>query len=272
MKHRKSSVRGVQSRLRKFSPGSKPKSPPTRVSAVRKAPAGKGIFVRGIASVGGVQRIVDVAVWAGLRWVAVQSWWKDQAASGSYNPNGIYMPQLAAALRERGIDFWVWGWGYPSQNAAFAQTVGGAARLGKGAILDLEGEEWNNQDAAVEDLVTRMRTELQGRGLGLTSYGRPSNFPQFPWSTATLFDFGMPQLYLGHQAYGIGYLAEGVADYTALGFEKVIPILGAYDLSAAEMTQLYGVTPRPAGAVAWWDFTNADNEPSRWYAIQGAPI
>jgi hypothetical protein len=252
---------------------SRPRSPGS-FATVRRVPVGKGIFVRGVASAGGPDRIVAVSVWAGLRWVAVQSWWKDQTASGVYNGNAAYMAEIAGKLRRAGIQFWVWGWPYPEQASAFASEVGGHARLGSGAFLDLEGDEWQGEGsiAAAHSLVSKMRASLAGRGLGLTSYGRPSNFPAFPWTTAQLYDFGAPQLYLGHRTYGAGYQAAGVEDYEALGFRAVVPLLGAYDMDPGEMAAVYANTPRPAGAVGWWDMANADAEPSRWYAIQGAPI
>jgi hypothetical protein len=211
-----------------------------------------------------------MAAWAGLKWVAVQGWWKDKSASGSYNPNGLLIPHLASALRQHGIDFWVWGWPYPDQAHAFSITVGGAARLGAGAILDLEGDEWDAQRDAGLALVSQLRSELGGRGLGLTSYGRPANFPTFPWSLAPAFDFGMPQLYSGHKAYGPGYQAQGVADYDELGFKKVVPLLAAYNIEPDEMAEVYSLTPQPAGAVGWWDFTNADANPARWQVIRNA--
>lgn len=244
---------------------------PLSITSVRRVPRGKGIFVRGVASVGGPQRILDMAKYAGLEWVAVQSWWKDTAASGGYNPNWIYTPALAAALRAEGIDFWSWGWPYPWQTDAFAQAVGGAGAFGRGAILDIEGPEWEGGDAELTALVSMMRAELDGRGLGLTSYGWPPNFPEQPWSTAPLFDFGMNQAYLAHEVYGEDFQADSVASYEELGFRAVVPLLAAYDLTEEQMVQIHARTPKPAGAVGWWDFANADADPARWDAIRGVP-
>jgi hypothetical protein len=232
-------------------------------------PKGKGLFVRTVDSVGGVDRVVQWTKWAGVSWLCVQFIWQ---YDNIYEADRLYNLNRFAALRDKaaqaGIALWLWG--YPNQMGVsrFGDALATAQSLAQaeGVILDPESS-WYNQTGHATALVQVSREAVAGKPVGVTSYGYPPYHPSFPWSQfAAAADFGVPQVYKGVEI-GPDYQKLGVEAYQALGFKAVIPALAAYDFGPAEMLAIYERTPRPDGAVIWWDMYHLDQMPQRWSAI-----
>jgi hypothetical protein len=232
-------------------------------------PKGKGLFIRTIDGVGGVDRVVQWSKWAGVSWLAVQFIWQ---YDNPYQADQIYNLDRWIEMRDKaatsGIQLWLWG--YPNFMGVyrFANALDTAHAMAEpaGVILDPE-MSWYNQEGHAEALVDSSREVVGGKPVGVTSYGYPPYHPSFPWSVfASKSDFGLPQVYKGLEI-GPDYQRLGVEAYQELGFKAVIPALAAFDFGPAEMLAIYERTPRPAGAVIWWDMYNLDQMPQRWSAV-----
>lgn len=252
------------------------KKPVAKIAAapVRRSPRGKGVFVRMIEGAGGVEHIVARARWAGLSWVCAQVYWKGTYSDPDHgtNLNAEHLHDLQAALKPHGIVLWLWGWPVPDRLDEFANVIesGTAGLPYAGLILDVEGNEWFDQHIAALVLMDAMPDVIGGRPLGVTSYGYPPNFQTMPWGALNHADFGVPQVYHGHDVYGPDYQAAAMGEWDALGFDTLAPALAAYDLTAAEMTEIYARTPKPDDAVIWWDFYNLEQNPELWWAVKAA--
>lgn len=232
-------------------------------------PKGKGLFVRTIDGVGGVDRIVAMSKWAGVSWLCVQFIWQ---YDNIYQADRIYNLERLSELRDKatanGIALWLWGYPNPMGVSRFADALATAQSLAQaeGIVLDPE-KSWYNQTGHATALVDASRAATGGKTVGVTSYGWPPYHPKFPWNQfASASDFGLPQVYKGFEL-GPDYQRLGVEAYQGLGFKAVVPALAAYDFGPDEMLAIYDRTPRPDGAVIWWDFYNLDQMPQRWSAI-----
>lgn len=231
------------------------------------------MFVRALAlHTGTPAQMVASARAADLGWVAIQVIWQHHDHDNVLNLD--VLPTYAKALRDADVDVWIWG--YPERDVArriaFANVVGEAcAQSGAiGVLIDAEAPYRGATNTQAADLVGRVRGGAPGRLVGLTSYGNVPAFADMPWAGfAETCDLGIPQAYHGQDILGPHYQADAVGWYRDLGFPAIVPALAAWDLSVAQMLEIYARTPTPDRAVIWWDWHNA-NVHQTWPAIDQA--
>ncbi len=234
-------------------------------------PKGKGMFLRTLKLAGTRQEVLDGMKTRGLSWVAITRIWQ---YSEPDRPSSLFntsqLPDYAAALHDAGHEVWVWGYPAPGKHDEFVENLVSMAVSVKarGIILDPEEPFLDKADAAAALMAATLAAAAQhGLGVGVTSYGAPWNFPNFPWSTFCGADFGMPQIYDASNSMPATYPVKSVNAWKELGFKRIAPISAAFNKTREQMTALLKATPIE-GTVSWWDWFNCSGDPKRWDAVQ----
>ena len=160
-------------------------------------PRGCGIYVRQIQrNIHGTPgQFARKALDNGLRFVALQACW--QTDTVTRRTNASKLADYGAALRERSIEPWVWGYPNAGMEDAFVDRMReGADDAGAaGMILDPE-LPYKRKPARLRELLEKTIDSMgEAHNLGFTSYGLISAHRTFPWDVAQNHGFGSPQVY-----------------------------------------------------------------------------
>lgn len=231
---------------------------------------GKGMFVRSVKHVGTVAAMLARAEEVGLQWLAFQAIWQWKSKKST-----LYSGQAAhaKALRAAGRDVWVWGYPCPgaTKEDEFVEVMlGSAAALqARGLIIDAE-EPFLGEAVAAARLVAKLVPKAHAAGLcvGLSSYGAPWNFGNFPWAAFTGVDFASPQIYDIDNDLGETYPHDSVAAYKAHGYTRIVPACPTFSKTSKQLTALLAEVPASQGAIVWWDWYNSTQNPFTWKQLQ----
>ncbi len=235
-------------------------------------PAGKGMFIRDLAKAGTRKQVLERMAQCGLSWVAIQKIW--QYTDPPNKPSSLYntktLAEYSEDLQAAGREVWIWGYPAPGKHQEFVEVLLAAATQVKarGVIVDPEAPYIDQMGAAVT-LMTLLvnQANKHGLGVGVTSYGAPWFFPEFPWNAFRSASFGMPQIYDADNNMGKTYPKESVDAWKAKGFKNIVPISAAFNKDKAAMAALLAETPVD-GSICWWDWYNCSLEPDRWDALK----
>ena len=220
-------------------------------------PKGKGVWVHTVKHAKTPAQMIENLKRIGADYVLLATvWQKEDGRTVRYSPQNI--PRYAEALREAGIDVWLWGWPDSSKKRidTFVSEVVPIWEASKasGFVLDME-DQWNKRhDSNARYLITQLRKHGP---VGVTTYGGgPANVPNFPWKAiAQESDFGMPQIYTELSKYGEGYPERAVTRYVDAGFRGVVPVLSAAPKrNRAYMDAYQAHTPLPEDSVSYWHY------------------
>lgn len=196
---------------------------------------GKGMFIwkipnceRGVANT-----IAAVAQAAGLTHILIK------VANGIYpynfdrDRNQDLVPEVAQALRSRGIQPWGWHYVYgrdPLNEARIAIRRVREMNL-DGYVINAEIEyKQPGKKAAAEQFMNTLRSGLPNTPLALSSFRYPAYHPQLPWREfLEKCDYNMPQVYWMH-AHNPGIqLRQSVRQFQSLNpFRPIIPTGAAF--------------------------------------------
>jgi hypothetical protein len=181
--------------------------------------------------------------------------------------NGTSWASYASAWEETGCDLWIWGWPVPNRIDDFVKGMSETcANWGAlGIIMDCEAP-WNDHATEATELTTKILS--LGVPIGMTSYGAPWYHTKFPFAEFSKVDFGMPQIYDSENSLPQDYPTKSIEAWHELGYTHLVPSSAAYK-SAAQMTDLLSRTPVPDQSITWWDWHNANLDPTggRWDVI-----
>ena len=242
-------------------------------------PKGKGVFIIDLPSQG-PEYLIERLRYLGIQWVAIEiAWYGPPGPPSSYDALGrthnmengrlaAFVPELTAA----GIQCWVWGYPAPDRIPAFVDNVKDAYQAApalSGVIIDPEEPWYGAQHGpALEDIISRLKG--LGRPVGLSSYGRPSYHPTFPWRAIGGVDFGMPQIY---SELGAGYPPKADQEWRSFGVPYIVPLNGASSAhEPAAITQQAAWSVTQDGAIGWWTYHHAVGNSGRADAIRGIRV
>ena len=241
------------------------------IKAASWKPKGKGVFFRGLKTYGTPAETVAKLKAQGATWVLLigDSWHKNMVST--YYPSLI--GEYAKALRDAGIDVWLWGWVDP-ESPHFEEWPAHYGRVAKqtgakGVLVNAEkpfyGKKWN---AAAEWLVDALHA--QGLKVIVSSYGSVKSHPNFAWEGFRKADGGAPMIYDLSNKLGTKYPPRSVAEWSEL-FDVVIPVWGMASSGGQTIEQeiaLSEATPLPSDAVAVWDayWLKTKKDRGAWYA------
>lgn len=240
--------------------------------AAARVPTGKGMFVRHLAiDTGTPEQCAAQCRWANLHWLPIEAIWQDKDGWVKRHNEGLFQ-EYGAALREAGVRPWIWGYPHPEKTGEFTDVVAAAVEQSgaSGVLLDPEGPWLGATTQQAVALVQSMRAALPGTMLGVTSYPKPIWVPGLPWDGFLGCDFGLPQVYDSQGDQGPSWQAQGVENYQAAGFRAVVPALpsfGPVGTTPQDIVTVFDRTPRPDGAVIWWDWKNC-NAKQNWAGIR----
>ena len=217
-------------------------------------PKGKALFVETLTP----SNLVERATWLGCSWALLET----SGMSGGRVNSDDALADFAAQLRDADVEVWLWGWPMPDAVDDFVDDLKDAvaASGATGFVLDMEKAWMKGQCDAAKDLVAKLRAATDIT-LGLSSYGKPDNFPDYPWDELSALDFGLPQIYDSQDKYGPGFPQRCVDNWRKwFGEKPIVPTLGVNSTSAARMQVLFDNTPLDDGACSWWSFRGAISE------------
>jgi hypothetical protein len=196
---------------------------------------GKGFYIWKIKYTehGDVGEIARLASKAGFSHVLVK------IADGKYAYNIDYdrkvdlVPGLKKALKDEGIECWGWHFVYgdePEGEAQIAlQRIHGLGL--DGYVIDAEGRYAKpGKAAAARTFMKRLRNNIQGIPIALSSYRYPSYHPYLPWDEfLSKCDLNMPQVYW-LKAHNAGWqLQRSVSEFQNMTHRPpIIPTGAAY--------------------------------------------
>jgi hypothetical protein len=176
------------------------------------------------------------------------------------------VPEVAQALRNRGIQVWGWHYVYGAKPSSEAEIAIQRVRdLGlEGYIIDAEVEfKQPGMDAAARQFMADLRKGLPSLPVALSSFRFPSYHPQLPWKDfLDKCDYNMPQVYW-QSAHNAGVqLRRSVREFQALvPYRPIIPTGPVYKVGDWE--------PTPADIIEFMDTARSLDLPSanyfEWY-------
>ena|GEM_PF-2435789 len=246
-------------------PPTEPEPQPPEPEPDARIPRGKGMFVRSLTGTGTVDNMKQHITERGIQWICVQRLWQYDDPNDDKYYNESSFDDYKRAWEDTGCELWIWGWPVPNREDDYVATMWETRQEwgAKGIVMDCEAP-WYDQGAQATVLIDKM-TSL-GCPVGLTSYGAPWYHARFPFAEFSKADFGVPQIYDSQNSMPEDYPTRSVAEWRALGYEKVVPASTAYK-TPAEMRDLLSRTPTPEKSIVWWDWYNADLDPGRWAVI-----
>lgn len=234
-------------------------------------PSGKGMFVRSLSHAGTPEEMVATMQANGLTWVCVQRLWQYEEKDTKLLNSGDQMKSYADAVHQAGLGFWVWGYPVPGKENEFVDTLFDAFDYAEaqGVIIDPE-IEYKDTEGTGTTLMTKMLMEAGQRGtfVGVSSFGAPWNFKTFPWAEFACAHFGVPQIYDSKNTQGLDYGRRSTEAWMEHGFRVVIPASAAYNKTQDQAAILLSGTPTNQGAIIWWDWYNATENPDLWPVIR----
>ncbi len=236
--------------------GPAPVSPPSPLVGppVPGLPQGKGVFVRAISHGGPPELFAERMAYLGMEHVFVQSMFHERTVK-RVNDQSRYL-ELGERLRGVGCVPWVWGWPRPESIDQFIDvSLAAMEKLGAPGLLVNVENPWIREPEAAARLMEKCRDALDGRPLGITTYGAgPGRISGFPWEAFASCDFTVPQWYDMHNSLDAGYPMRALERYRAQGYPNIIPAWSAMSQHPPRlMAQMASESPIPAGAVCWWD-------------------
>lgn len=196
---------------------------------------GKGFYLWNIPNCekGDVKQIASLARQAGLTHLLIK-------VADRYYPHNVssdgsidFVPPLADALREAGIQ--VWGWQYvygfePGPEARMANQRIEQLHL-DGFVIDAEEQyKLPGREQAARRYLGDLRSRFPDLPLGLSSYRFPTLHPQLPWKAfLEHVDFNMPQVYWEKAHNPADQLARTLREFRNIGpLRPVFPTGAAY--------------------------------------------
>jgi hypothetical protein len=222
-------------------------------------PTGTGMFVRSLVHTGTPDECVAFMQSHGITWLAVMAIWQNETEPSNRVNKNLHQ-EYGDALRAAGLGYWVWGYPWPGKESEFADALLAAADASGalGVIIDPE-KPYRGTKGAGKLLVDNLMPACAERDilLGFTSYGSPWYFRDFPWGEFTDAHFAINQAYDAENRGDPAYPSKSQDAYRALGYHTLIPGLGAFAKTEAQVLDLFRNTPQPHGALIWWDWVNA---------------
>lgn len=242
---------------------------------------GKGFYLWKIPNCenGNPGAIARVAYAAGLTHVLIK------IANGIYRSNYDYdrkvdfVPEVAAALKARGIQ--VWGWHYVYGNDPAGEARMAVQRMRElyldGYVLDAEVEyKAPGKRSAASQFMRLLRAGLPDKPIALSSFRYPSYHPQLPWREfLERCDLNMPQVYWMKADNPGAQLTRCVQEFQNLTpFRPIFPTGAAFpehgwQPTAAEVTEFLNTARglELQGVNFWsWDSTRS-KMPELWELI-----
>lgn len=225
-------------------------------------PRGVGMYLRKITreAYGTPAQAAARAADHGLSFVAFPSVWQDERGHLDLNASRLE-EEYAAAMRERRIAVWVWGYPDLGREGPFVRDlVEHARRLRAAGVLPDVEKPYKGEPAATRRLLELVIDSLdEGLGLGVTSYGR------LDWhelEALEAYGWISPQVYtvtaeaarraiLSWLTDEHGRVREGV---------HVVPSIPTYGPNSEGQLGAYlgAIEDLCAGAIAWsWPSTSA---------------
>ena len=255
-------------------------------SPVGLIPVGKGMFTQSAltAEASDANAMAVRAREVGLSWIAIGHAWSNSGRTAIRNTDDELRLYAEALRREQpDIALYVWGYPHPDQTVSHVSALIDAAVVinADGVIVDPElPYKWSgsSQRAVLRRAGAELMDELVGaRALGLsigvTSYGRAHFHRNMPWTEfAAGADYGMPQIYEyrrgGTSTFSSDYPTRCMDDWSARGFNRLIPLSAAFDRSSEETVELLSRTPVPDAAIGWFRWITAGYRAGVWNAIR----
>mgnify|MGYP006295077011 FL=1 len=196
--------------------------------------AGKGMMIWQLRRCedGSPERIAQTAQQAGLTHVLIK------VANGmlAYNvdrtTNQDLVPDVAKALKSRGIE--VWGWHYiyghnPIGEARIAIQRAKQLHL-DGYVIDAEIEyKQRGMDKKAEQFMQAIRGPLSNIPIALSSYRYPKYHPELPWKQFLKYcDYNMPQVYWEQAHTPASQLERSFQQFQALAPNRKFVPTGAF--------------------------------------------
>lgn len=232
-------------------------------------PTGGGVFVRSLADTGSPDECVAFMRSHGVTWIAAMAIWQNETTPSNRANKNLHQ-QYGEALRAAGLGYWLWGFPWPGKESEFVDAIIAAADASGalGVIIDPE-KPYRGTRGAGKLLVDKLMPACAERDilLGFTSYGSPWYFQDFPWSEFRDVHFAINQAYDAENKGDPSFPSRSQEAYRALGFDAIIPGLGAFSKTETEAEVLFKNTPLPHGAWIWWDWVNATKH-GLWAAIK----
>jgi hypothetical protein len=230
---------------------------------------GKGVFVRHAFGAQAAERMAE----AGIKWAALQVAFQSSSRKDLIRDLATIKKE-AKALREKGIEVWLWGFPVPSKAEKFAALMIPAMRDVKpgGVILNMELSEararksdpvvpaWNTRrekmaEVKADLLIKFLRKSFSTTPLALSSHGFASK--ALPWMALDKLDGGMPQAYDADRSNkkrkGRTFVQQCLDAYRK-HYDWVIPTLGANTTNSSNMKLLYKDLGGEIAACNWWSW------------------
>jgi len=186
------------------------------------------------------------------------------------------LERLASALREHGIEVWVWSFPHPKHARRVGERLGDAmlAARARGAILDVErappGEVGEWTAAGARELVAAVLDRMTERhGLAVTSYPIRSTWrASIPWDELAV-GIGSPQCY--RTADTPRLLDRALEEWTEAHGRDVVPLIDSYRGDherlrsvALRVAGVAGVVDRPRfPGIGVWSYSTTDGAERR---------
>lgn len=223
-------------------------------------PTGKGLWLRDVDALDGVEGRRDVAALVRRLVAARFSWVSPVALWGGSRVRED--AELHAELAANGLDVWPL-WALPRPES-WREEIGPffehASNVGAvGVVVDPEREFLDQHEEALA-FADALRAECDARGLELaiTSYSMPDAHPRFPWGPfAAVADLGIAQTYDRDLAFDPTYPARAVRQWLARGFPRVMAAgslwahKGRRPKTAAEFLRHVRQLPRQPAVIFW---------------------
>lgn len=188
-------------------------------------PTGVGVYVRNIsrAKHTSAATLAERCHKYGLSFVALQACWQDDKTGEHRDSNLGKLASYGAALRDQGIDVWVWG--YPlagSEDRFVDRMIAGAREAGAvGLLLDPEVSYVRRPEDARRLVSLTIDALDESLGLGITSFGM-CNWHYLPWQELQV-GWGSPQVYTVD-----GQVLTSALEQWREGWHHVVPSIAAF--------------------------------------------
>lgn len=153
--------------------------------------------------------------------------WIPKILDGTNYYNGVRLEPATLYAKQYGLQVYTWGY---ARGLRYADPGTEGSKLGfrsqalhaDAVFADVECE-WAPDDPSVPSFIQAIRTGFSGRGpVYFTSYSTERYHPDFPWREFIgLTDGVVPQVY---QTPADQWLDKAIADFTALGAKKILPV------------------------------------------------